>query len=107
MKRVLVTGGAGFIGSNFCNINKNKYEIIALDNLFLGDEKNLDSDIKFIKGDARKKEDLDKPDLLITSFICSVSNIYISKDEISFELILTVQFSNILLIPFNRVDRII
>ena len=60
MKRILVTGGAGFIGSNFCNINKEKYEIIALDNLFLGDEQNLDSDIKFIKGDACKKEDLDK-----------------------------------------------
>lgn len=60
MKTVLVTGGAGFIGSNFCNINKNKYNIVALDNLFLGDKDNLDSDIKFIKGDARKKEDLDK-----------------------------------------------
>lgn len=60
MKRILVTGGAGFIGSNFCNINKEKYEITALDNLFLGDENNLDSDIKFIKGDACKKEDLDK-----------------------------------------------
>ncbi len=60
MEKVLVTGGAGFIGSNFCNINKGEYEITALDNLFLGDESNLDDDIKFIKGDARKKEDLDQ-----------------------------------------------
>ncbi len=60
MERILVTGGAGFIGSNFCNLNKEKYEMIALDNLFLGDEQNLDSDIKFIKGDACRKEDLDK-----------------------------------------------
>ncbi len=60
MEKVLVTGGAGFIGSNFCNINKEKYEITALDNLFLGDESNLDEDVKFIKGDARKKEDLDQ-----------------------------------------------
>jgi len=60
MKRVLVTGGAGFIGSNFCNLNKAKYEVTALDNLFLGDERNLDKDVKFIKGDACKAEDLDR-----------------------------------------------
>lgn len=59
-KRVLVTGGAGFIGSNFCNINQEKYEVTALDNLFLGDERNLDPGIKFIKGDACKMEDLEK-----------------------------------------------
>lgn len=60
MKSVLVTGGAGFIGSNFCNINKNKFKITALDNLFLGDTRNLDEDIEFIKGDACNKEDLNK-----------------------------------------------
>lgn len=60
MKKVLVTGGAGFIGSNFCNINKGEYEIVALDNLFLGDERNLDKDIRFIKGDACRAADLDK-----------------------------------------------
>jgi len=60
MKKVLVTGGAGFIGSNFCNLNKAKYEVVALDNLFLGDEQNLDEDITFIKGDACNMDDLDK-----------------------------------------------
>lgn len=60
MKKVLVTGGAGFIGSNFCNLNKGRYAIVALDNLFLGDEKNLDPEITFIKGDACNKTDLDK-----------------------------------------------
>ncbi len=60
MERILVTGGAGFIGSNFCNINKNNFEITALDNLFLGDRANLDSDINFIDGDASDSDDLDK-----------------------------------------------
>lgn len=60
MERILVTGGAGFIGSNFCNINKDQYDITALDNLFLGDAKNLNEEIKFIQGDACKKEDLNK-----------------------------------------------
>ncbi len=60
MEKILVTGGAGFIGSNFCNINKQLFDVTALDNLFLGDSANLDSDVKFVEGDARKKEDLDK-----------------------------------------------
>lgn len=60
MKKVLVTGGAGFIGSNFCNLNKERFEITALDNLFLGDRRNLDEDIRFIEGDACKLEDLEK-----------------------------------------------
>ena len=57
---VLVTGGAGFIGSNFCNINKDKFNIVALDFLFLGDLNNLDPSIKFIDGDSCKPEDLAK-----------------------------------------------
>ncbi|MDH5596690.1 MAG: NAD-dependent epimerase/dehydratase family protein [Candidatus Peregrinibacteria bacterium] len=59
-KKVLVTGGAGFIGSNFCNLNKEKFDVTALDNLFLGDPANLDEDVRFIEGDACKAEDLDK-----------------------------------------------
>ena len=60
MKKILVTGGAGFIGSNFCNINKGNYQITALDNLLLGDPRNLDDDVTFIEGDACEVEDLDK-----------------------------------------------
>ncbi len=60
MQKILVTGGAGFIGSNFCNINKAHYDITALDNLFLGDQRNLDDDVKFINGDACNVEDLNK-----------------------------------------------
>lgn len=57
-KRVLITGGAGFIGSNFANINKEQYDIVCLDNCFLGTPDNLESGIRFIQGDACQAEDL-------------------------------------------------
>lgn len=59
-KRILVTGGAGFIGSNFCNLNQDRYEVIALDNLLLGDQRNLNSEIRFIRGDAGDQSDLNQ-----------------------------------------------
>lgn len=59
-KKVLITGGAGFIGSNFANINKEKYEVVCLDNCFLGTPENLQEGITFIKGDACRNEDLQK-----------------------------------------------
>ncbi|QQR83589.1 NAD(P)-dependent oxidoreductase [Candidatus Peregrinibacteria bacterium] len=50
----------GFIGSNFCNINRNRYQITALDNLFLGDERNLEEGVTFMNGDACNMDDLNK-----------------------------------------------
>ena len=41
-KRVLVTGGAGFLGSHLCEkLLKNGDEVIALDNLFTGNKRNI------------------------------------------------------------------
>jgi len=58
---ILVTGGAGFIGSNLCNtLNKKGYQVTALDNLFLGKKENLDKGVKFVKGDVRNVKDLEK-----------------------------------------------
>lgn len=59
-KRILVAGGAGFIGSNFANTHKDAYDVTVLDNLFLGDPANLELGVTFIEGDAGSWDDLDK-----------------------------------------------
>ena len=42
MKTVLVTGGAGFIGSHLCRVLLNSgAEVICLDNLFTGTKRNI------------------------------------------------------------------
>jgi len=42
MKRVLVTGGAGFVGSHLCErLLSENCEVIALDNYFTGDKRNI------------------------------------------------------------------
>ena len=70
MKKILVTGGAGFIGSNFVRSILNKtdnYEIIVLDALtYAGHLENLE-DVKddprfsFVKGDIRNPNDVAEP----------------------------------------------
>lgn len=60
MKRILVTGGAGFIGSHLCKRLVEKGEdVICLDNLFTGSKKNIDNlmdyhNFEFIRHDVTK-----------------------------------------------------
>lgn len=43
MKRILITGGAGFLGSHLCDrFIKEGYHVIAMDNLITGDIKNIE-----------------------------------------------------------------
>jgi dTDP-glucose 4,6-dehydratase len=65
--KVLVTGGAGFIGSNFVHYMLKKhpdYEVKVLDKLtYAGRKENLKDvwkKITFVKGDINQKEDVDK-----------------------------------------------
>jgi nucleoside-diphosphate-sugar epimerase len=57
METVLVTGGAGFIGSNVVKLLlERKYKVKVLDNLSTGYLKNIENfDIEFIEGDIRDK----------------------------------------------------
>jgi len=64
-KNVLVTGGAGFIGSHLCDELVKSAKVICIDNFFTGDEKNIDHLLSdpnfiFIKHDITKPIDLEK-----------------------------------------------
>jgi len=58
-KKILVTGGAGFVGSHLCErLAKNpNYEVYSLDNYFTGSESNHVENVTYIKGDTK---DIDK-----------------------------------------------
>ncbi|MFC7141763.1 NAD-dependent epimerase/dehydratase family protein [Halosimplex aquaticum] len=48
-RRVLVTGGAGFIGSNLANSLAEDNEVLALDDGYLGTPENLDDTVEFVE----------------------------------------------------------
>ena len=55
--RVLITGGAGFIGSHLVEHFQGKADVRVLDNLRTGYLKNIENfDVEFIRGDVRDRE---------------------------------------------------
>jgi len=60
-KRVLITGGAGFIGGHIAELLLERaYEVIVLDNLATGSLSNLPHGVRFVEGDTSDLEMLDR-----------------------------------------------
>ena len=63
-KYILVTGGAGFVGSNLIEflLKKTNYKIISLDNYSSGSKKNhiQNKKVEYIKGDTRNIQEIFK-----------------------------------------------
>ena len=80
-KRVLITGGAGFIGSNLVNALYRDNEVVVLDNLHTGKKTNIEKALKdgvsFVKGDAKEIKSLKQDfDLVFHLGIYSASPMY-------------------------------
>lgn len=64
--KILVTGGAGFIGSNLCEaFLENRNKVVCLDNFMTGHRKNIEPFLKsenftLINGDIRNYKDCQK-----------------------------------------------
>ncbi len=86
MKKILVTGGAGFLGSNLCKrLHDEDNYIYCLDNLYTGRMKNIaslkgESDFEFINHDITKPIDLDVDE--IYNLACPASPPHYQKDPI-------------------------
>ena len=54
-KKILVTGGAGFVGSHLCErlAQNESYEVYSLDNYFTGSKNNHVPNVTYIKGDTK------------------------------------------------------
>ena len=89
MKRILITGGAGFIGSNLCEkLLNDGHSIICVDNLVTGYIKNIEhllnnSNFTFINHDINEPLDLNEDIDEIFNLACPASPPKYQKDPIN------------------------
>ncbi len=87
-KTILVTGGAGFIGSNLCQrLLDEGNKVICLDNLFTGNKNNIkqfldNSDFEFIEHDIENPIDIDTQIDQIYNLACPASPPHYQFDKI-------------------------
>jgi len=86
-KKILVTGGAGFVGSNLCKtLLENGHKVICLDNFYTGRKENLielekNSNFEFINHNVIEAIDLEGLDE-IYHFACPASPPHYQRDPI-------------------------
>ncbi|HNR03603.1 MAG TPA: SDR family oxidoreductase [Bacillota bacterium] len=85
-KRILVTGGAGFIGSHLCErLLKDGNHVICLDNFFTGSKRNIaqlmnSKDFELITGDVENPIDIEADE--IYNLACPASPVHYQYDKV-------------------------
>lgn len=86
MKKILVSGGAGFIGSHLCTrLINDGHKVICLDNLFTGSEKNIahlrdNSHFEFVRHDVEMPFEAEVDE--IYNLACPASPIHYQYDAV-------------------------
>jgi UDP-glucose 4-epimerase len=76
MSKILVTGGAGFVGTNLIiELKKLGHEIVSLDNYSIGVKENHQKGVKYIEGDVNEIKKLLKNDFNLCFHLAGLSRI--------------------------------
>ena len=85
-KKIIVTGGAGFIGSHLCERLLSKgYEVTSIDNLYTGSLENINSLLKYDKFKILNQNIIEPLNLeadVYFNFACPASPIHYQRDPI-------------------------
>ena len=82
MNKILVTGGAGFIGTNLINqLVKDNVEVFSLDNYSTGNKENESTQAKYIKGDIDSIYDISESNFDICFHLAAQSRVQPSFED--------------------------
>ena len=82
MSKVLVTGGAGFVGTNLIiELLKSNHVIVSIDNYSIGNKENHQSGVNYITGDIYEIENLVKNDFDLCFHLAGLSRIQPSFED--------------------------
>ena len=79
--KILITGGAGFIGTNLCRRLNKLHDLYSIDNYSIGNKKNHIDGVKYVEGDVNNIMDYLENDFDICFHLAGLSRIYPSFES--------------------------